>query len=52
MVIKMNLIIGSHVSFNKDEQLVKSVKEALVIMQIHLCFIQVLHKIQIEVNLI
>ena len=29
MVIKMNLIIGSHVSFNKDEQLVKSVKEAI-----------------------
>lgn len=29
MVIKMKLIIGSHVSFNKDEQLVKSVKEAI-----------------------
>lgn len=29
MVIKMNLIIGSHVSFNKDEQLLKSVKEAI-----------------------
>ena len=25
----MNLIIGSHVSFNKNEQLVGSVKEAL-----------------------
>ena len=25
----MELIIGSHVSFNKDEQMVKSVKEAL-----------------------
>ena len=25
----MKLIIGSHVSFNKDEQLVKSVKEAI-----------------------
>lgn len=29
MVIKMKLIIGSHVSFNKDEQLVKSVKETI-----------------------
>ena len=29
MVIKMELIIGSHVSFNKNEQLVGSIKEAL-----------------------
>ena len=30
MVIKMDLIIGSHVSFKKDDQLVGSVKEALM----------------------